>query len=123
MSVRRLEGIPGFSIDRVAAAAGDEGQLGDVRHHCDAVSPIEQEVRNVLIARGAQLLVAAHQDRLDRQVGVGADHLRRLLGGDPGLESVAEPVDDRRQEGTVVLYNNKTVPADREALERTAESA
>jgi len=99
MSVARLAGIPGFSIDRVAAAAGDDPDVlrlenldTDLRPPPEALAATraaleDDDANSYLPFVGRAALRAAVADRINRQAGTAltADDVVVTCGGTEGM--------------------------------------
>src|SRR2546423_2608896 len=99
MTVRRLAGIPGFSIDRVAAAAGNDPEVlrlenldTDLAPPAAAISATQaalasDEANSYLPFTGTLELRAAVADHLRRQTGhsYGLDEVLITCGGTEGM--------------------------------------
>jgi len=112
MSVRRLAGIPGFSIDRVAAAAGDDPEVlrlenldTDLRPPAAAVAATQAAVRDddansYLPFTGSLALRERVAARLSRQTGqgYGPEDVVITAGGTEGvldaLLATTDPADE-----------------------------
>src|SRR5436305_1474759 len=123
-------------LGRPQVVADDPGQAEDARRrtverlHLDVADAAELPLA-VLgdlhqadggAARRAQLLVDAHQQLPDREVGELADHLDGAPGGHRRFVAMAEAVDDGRQGLPLTLLDHEAVATDRQPLVRTAET-
>lgn len=99
MTVRRLAGIPGFSIDRVAAAAGDDPEVlrlenldTDLAPPASAIAATQSalgldEANSYLPFTGSMALRAAVAERLEGQTGhrYSPDEVLITCGGTEGM--------------------------------------
>ncbi len=99
MSVRRLAGIPGFSIDRVAAAAGDDPEVLRLENLDTDLPPPDAAVaatraalgrdddNSYLPFTGKEMLRRAVAERLSAQTGHAYDAARVVItcGGTEGM--------------------------------------
>src|SRR5258708_878162 len=99
MTVNRLQGIPGFSIDRAAAAAEDDGEIlrlenldTDLRPPADAIAATrralnDDEANSYLPFTGSLLLRETVAQRLRAQTTYeyGPDNIVITAGGTEGM--------------------------------------